>query len=119
MRSPAIAPCVAAVSVSWFGLARPSWRTATASPPHTSFAPLAPKCCQRRRVCSVGLPSGAPSQPSIGWTAKRLPISIPPRRNGAASGPSAATTSSTGRSSPEARRWAAKFATDCSDFTFT
>lgn len=32
-RRPAMADCVASVITSWSGLARPSWRTATASPP--------------------------------------------------------------------------------------
>jgi hypothetical protein len=118
-RSPAIALCVCSAMVSWFGFARPSGRTATASPPQMSFAPLAPNRRQRRSVFSLGAPSRAPSQPSIGWIAKRLPIVIAPSSNGAASGPSAATTSSTGRPSPASRRCAAKFATDWSDLTLT
>ena len=40
--------------ISWLGLARPSCRTATASPPQISLAPLSPKCCQRRAVRSDG-----------------------------------------------------------------
>jgi hypothetical protein len=40
-------------------------RTATASPPQISFAPLSPKCCQRRKVSSEGRPSACrPSLPS-------------------------------------------------------
>ena len=66
------AACRAFIS-SWCGLARPSWRTATASPPHISFAPLMPKLRQRRRVRSVGSPSAVPSHPSIGRMQNRLP----------------------------------------------
>ena len=62
---------------SWFGLARPSGATATASPPQTSLAPLRPKRTQRRRVRSLGSPSSVPSQPSIGCTQKRFPIVLP------------------------------------------
>ena len=58
-------------STSWFGLARPSCRTAVASP-HTSPQPLAPIRDHRRRTRSVGRPSRVPSQPSIGSAAKRF-----------------------------------------------
>src|SRR5580658_2299113 len=44
-----------------------------------SLAPLWPKRCQRRTVLSLGLPSGVPSQPSMGLTAMRLPIFTSPR----------------------------------------
>ena len=59
---------------SWLGLARPSWRTATASPPQISLAPLRPKCSPApawsarwagRRACRPSLPSAG--------SAKRLP----------------------------------------------
>ena len=71
---------------SWFGLARPSARTATASPPQISFAPLIPKFRQRRRVRSDGSPSGVPSQPSMGRMQKRLPTRTPSTSIGWASG---------------------------------
>ena len=58
---------------SWLGLARPSCRTAAASPPQTSLAPLAPKRCQRRRGRIARLAVVVPSHPSIGRTQKRLP----------------------------------------------
>ena len=69
------APMVGAFSSlmrSWWGLARPSARTATASPPQIHPAPDCPKRRQRRRVSSVGLPSRVPSQPSIGWITQRF-----------------------------------------------
>ena len=57
----------ASVMMSWFGFARPSGRTAIASPPQISFAPLSPKRCQRRTVSSVGPPSSCrPNLPSAG-----------------------------------------------------
>ena len=70
-RSSAMSSTVVSSSISWLGLARPSGRTAVASP-HTRPHPLAPKRAQRRRTRSVGRPSVVPSQPSIGSTAKRL-----------------------------------------------
>ena len=51
---------VVAVITSWFGLARPSGRTATASPPQISLPPLVPKRRQRRIVLSLGRPSRSP-----------------------------------------------------------
>ena len=61
-----------------FGVARPSGRTATASPPQISLAPLAPNRRQRRNVRSLGRPSVSASQPSIGRMQKRLPTVRPP-----------------------------------------
>ncbi len=43
-----------------------SGRTAIASPPRISLAPLSPKRCQRRVISSVTPPLVVPSQPSIG-----------------------------------------------------
>jgi len=48
------------VSISWFGLARPSGRTATLRRPDELRADR-PKCGQRRRVLSDGMPSSLPS----------------------------------------------------------
>ena len=85
------AGAVRGVASVWFGLARPSGRTAAASPPQISFAPLSPKFRHRRSVCSDGEPSVLASQPSIGWMHQRLPTSKPPIAIGCASGePSAA-----------------------------
>ena len=78
-------PCVRVI-INWFGFARPSCRTAAASPPQISFAPLAPKCCHRRVVNSVGLPSAVPSHPSIGRTQNRLPTRTPSTSSGRARG---------------------------------
>ena len=72
----------------------PSWETATASPPQINFAPLRPKRCQRRIVCSDGLPSGKPSQPSMGCTTMRLPILMSPRTRGWRNGDSVPVRSS-------------------------
>ena len=79
-------PASARSITSWFGLARPSCRTATASPPQITFAPLSPNRCQRRRVSSLGCPSTVPSQPSIGRIAKRLPARRPSASSGWANG---------------------------------
>jgi hypothetical protein len=73
VRSPASASVVASSLTSWWGLARPSGCTATASPPQISLAPLSPKRRQRRATRSVGAPSVVPSQPSIGNAQNRLP----------------------------------------------
>ena len=91
------------VASVWLGLARPSGRTAAASPPQMSFAPLRPKFRHRRSVCALGEPSRLASQPSIGWMHQRLPTSKPATFIGRASGePSAAdrTRSSIGSASP-------------------
>ena len=72
-----MAPAVSAVNINWWGLARPSGRTDTASPPQISLAPLWPKWRQRRRVKSLGWPSVVPSHPSMGRIAKRLPMRAP------------------------------------------
>ncbi len=61
---------------------------ATASPPQINFAPLMPKWRHRRRVRSVGSPSGVPSHPSIGRMLKRLPIRVLPTVIDCASGES-------------------------------
>ena len=71
-RRPPMDAAVRSSSMSWLGLARPSGRTATASPPQISAAPEPPKRRQRRSVSGDGRPSSVPSQPSIGWMAKRL-----------------------------------------------
>ena len=65
----AIADMVSSSSMSWLGLARPSGRTAIASPPKISLAPLSPNRCQRRTTSGVMPPLVVPSQPSMGWTA--------------------------------------------------
>ena len=77
------------VMVSCFGLARPSGRTAQASPPQISLAPLRPKRRQRRLVFSDGRPSRSQSQPSIGWmpgdgqlSCRRTPGAIPTANSG-------------------------------------
>ena len=51
------------------------------------------KYAQRRKVRSLGRPSRVPSQPSIGKTAKRLPIVWPSKVNCSASGDSGAASS--------------------------
>ena len=57
--------------------------------PKSVCAPLRPKRCQRRIVCSLtGCRRGNPSQPSMGCTAIRLPILISPRTRGQRSGDS-------------------------------
>ena len=99
-RSDAIAATVRGVISSWFGFARPSWRTATASPPHISFAPPAPKRRQRRRVRSLGSPSRVPSHPSIGSTQNRFPTRTPltsiARASGERAGASSAASNASG-----------------------
>ena len=107
---------VAALITSWLGLARPSWRTATASPPQMSLAPDRPKWRQRRTVLSLGRPSGVPSQPSIGWIANRLPTVSAPTVSGDASGAPGpdATSSSQGMSRPRRCRCSRKPALVCS-----
>ena len=62
---------------SWWGLARPSGRTATASPPQMSLPPDSPKRAQRRRTRSVRRPSAVASHPSIGRMPNRLPTRWP------------------------------------------
>ena len=99
-RSAARSSTVVRSRTSWRGLARPSCRTATASPPQTSFAPLSPKRRQRRRTRSEGRPSGSASHPSMGSTANRLPTVCAPvepstNENGVHSGPCGSTASST------------------------
>ena len=106
--------------MSWFGFARPSGRTAIASAPQMSFAPLSPKRCQRRRISSVTPPVVVPSQPSIGWMATRLPMRLPltvTLATGCASGDSVPTAmaSSHGNSMPSAVQCARKSATVFSD----
>ncbi len=87
-RNAAIDDWVCLVISSWLGFALASGRTATASPPHTSFAPLVPKLRHRRRVRSLGSPSRVPSHPSIGRMQKRLPTRTPSTSIGPASGDS-------------------------------
>ena len=101
---------VRASSTSWWGLARPSGRTAVASP-HTRPHSLAAKRSHRRRTRSVGPPVSVPSQPSIGRTAKRLgTVSVPATAStteiGVRSGPAGSTVSATGMSAsmPSATR---------------
>jgi hypothetical protein len=60
--------------INWLGFARPSGRTAIASPPQISLAPDSPNRFQRLSIGSVIPPEVVPSQPSIGWTAIRFPI---------------------------------------------
>ena len=106
-------PAVSCEQISWFGFARPSGQTAQASPPQISFAPEIPKLRQRSRTRSVGRPSPVPSQPSIGWMAKRFPMRRPdPASIGCASGdPGAARTSSSqGMRTPRAAQWARRSA---------
>ena len=54
LRSCARPPRVLLLIINWLGLARPSGRTATASPPQISLAPLRPKFFQRRRYLVRG-----------------------------------------------------------------
>jgi hypothetical protein len=93
--------------------ARSGW-TATASPPQISAAPEPPKRRQRRSVSGDGWPSSVPSQPSIGWMAKRLASRAPPKSSGCASGESgaAAIASSQGRLMPSPAQCARSAAGD-------
>ena len=100
---------VSGEQINWFGLARPSGQTAQASPPQISFAPETPKLSQRWRTRSVGRPSPVPSQPSMGWMAKRFPMRRPePASMGCARGdPGAARRSSSqGTRTPRVEQWA-------------
>ncbi|MEY3837700.1 MAG: hypothetical protein RL304_682 [Verrucomicrobiota bacterium] len=112
----------ASLMMSWFMFARPSARTAMASAPQMSLAPLAPKRCQRRFISSEVPPVVVPSQPSIGWMAMRLPMVLPftfARTIGCERGlpEPASMASSRGRSTPSAAQWARKSATVLSDAT--
>ena len=64
-RSPAR---VAGDSISWFGLARPSCRTATASPPQINFAPLCAEMppAPAGQLARLAVASCRPSLPSAG-----------------------------------------------------
>src|SRR6516162_3632742 len=112
LRNLAMPASVCDAITSWFGFARPSEETATASPPQMSFAPLLPKRCHLRRVLSLGVPSGSASQPSIGCTAMRLSILMPPRSRGQRRGelPSCWTSRSQGMSNRSERRCSLKLA---------
>ena len=102
--------------------ARPSALTAMASAPQISFAPLAPKRCQRRFISSEIPPVVVPSQPSMGWMAMLLPMVFPlimHRVIGCKSGlpGPASMESSKGRSAPTAAQWVRKSATVLRDAT--
>ena len=87
------------------GRAGVGWRarracTATASPPHTSLAPLSPNRRHRRRTSSEGRPSPSASHPSMGRTANRFPTVCAPvepstKERGVQRGPRGSTASST------------------------
>jgi len=112
-RRAASADRFASLISNWFGFARPSCRTATASPPKMSFAPLCPKRRHRRSVSSDGAPSGVPSHPSIGSTANRLPTVNPfGSRYGCARGAwgPVSSVSSKGMSMPSFARYSASSA---------
>ena len=87
---------------SWFGLARPSARTAIASPPQMSLAPLSPKLPPATDDGLRRVPVDVPSQPSIGCAVQRLPIVRPYTSAGRRSGDSASVSiaSSQSRSMP-------------------
>ncbi len=112
-RSAASAGAVSSVIISWRVLLRPLSMTAHASHPKSSFAPPVAKRIQRRRVFSLGAPFGRQSQPSIGRTHQRLPMTRPERsRKGRARGESGAgrISSSRSKAAPIARRWPRKAA---------
>ena len=90
-RSRASAGCVSARrSPAGSGLARPSWRTATASPPQISFAPLDAEVlpAPTRQVARLAVAACRPSLPSAGCRSgcRRAPADV---SSAAASGESA------------------------------